>query len=183
MTCIVAFKDSKKIYLGCDLLASGSDGSKRTRKDTKIFQKEDMLIGFTSSYRMGQLLRYSLDLPKHAEGVDTFEYMVTSFVDAVQACLSEGGFQETKDEVKTGGSFIVVYKNRIFTIHDDYQVAEDDRDYASVGSGENYALGSLYSSDGRPTEDRVLLALKTAAEFSQSVGGPFEIISTDIQPE
>ena len=62
MTCIVAIAEKNVVYVGADSL--GSNGNKIiTRKDTKIFIRKPFIFGFTSSYRMGQLLRYSLVIP------------------------------------------------------------------------------------------------------------------------
>jgi len=54
------------------------DYSLTVRTDQKVFIKSDMIIEFTSSFRMG--LRYKLIFPFHKPEIDTFEYMVTEFV-------------------------------------------------------------------------------------------------------
>ena len=52
MTCIVGLKKDYKIYIGGDTLGSNLY-SKTVRMDDKVFIKDDMIFGFTSSYRMG----------------------------------------------------------------------------------------------------------------------------------
>ena len=63
-TCIVAYNDRKNkiLYIGGDSAGVG-DLSVRIRKDPKIFEKSGMLFGYTSSFRMGQLLQYKLVIP------------------------------------------------------------------------------------------------------------------------
>ncbi|XVV11230.1 hypothetical protein ACQP2X_41330 [Actinoplanes sp. CA-131856] len=59
MTCIVGITDGTTVTIGGD--SAGSDGwHVAVRSDSKVFQVGPYLMGFTTSYRMGQLLRYSL---------------------------------------------------------------------------------------------------------------------------
>jgi hypothetical protein len=55
MTCIVGIVENGKVYMGGD--AAGVNGySVRVRKDPKLFKVGEFLFGYTSSFRMGQLL-------------------------------------------------------------------------------------------------------------------------------
>lgn len=77
MTCIVGIADGKKVWIGGD--SQGTAGHALTiRADTKVFVKDPMVFGFCGSYRMGQLLRHSLSLPKHYEG-DTDKRLCVAF--------------------------------------------------------------------------------------------------------
>lgn len=180
MTCIVALRGIKTIFMGCD--SAGVGGYSRVNRiDPKIYRIEDkMLIGFTTSYRMGQLLGYSLTLPKHHSDVSVETYMSTLFIDAVRTCLKTGGWAEKEKDQERGGNFLVAYRARIFEIESDYQVGERSEDYSAVGCGFELALGSLYTS-GRAAvgsihqRERVELALTAAAEFSAGVHPPFRI--------
>lgn len=59
MTCIVGITDGRTVTVGGD--SAGSDGwHVAVLSDSKVFQVGPYLMGFTTSYRMGQLLRYSL---------------------------------------------------------------------------------------------------------------------------
>ena len=173
MTCIVAAKGKDgSIVMGSD--SAGSDGwALVVLKDQKIYRVGKMLIGFTSSYRMGQLLGHSLSLPEHHTDVPVERYMATSFVDAVRRCLKEGGFAKTENSVESGGTFLAAYKGRIFQVQDNFAVIENGRPYDSCGSGYMLALGSLYATSGmKDTQQRVDIALKSAEEFCASVRGP-----------
>ena len=59
MTCIVGYLDKETVYLGGD--SAGTDGnySQHIRKDKKVFQNGPFIFGFTSSFRMGQILMSS----------------------------------------------------------------------------------------------------------------------------
>mgnify|MGYP001574858382 CR=1 FL=1 len=193
MTCVVALRDvAGRIVMGCDSAGVGSWYSLQNRSDRKIYRNGPCLFGFTSSFRMGQLLGYSLEVPKFYEAdfpglpLDAAlqKFMVTKFVDAVRNCLKAGGYAAKDKEVETAGTFLVAFRGEIFQVCDDYQVSRHLENYAAVGCGFDLALGSLFTSDGWPagslggnsTDEaltRVKLALAAAANFSAGVRGPF----------
>ena len=56
------------MYIGGD--RAGVAGLSLTvRADEKVFQNGEFLMGFTTSFRMGQLLRYSLKPPPPPAGI------------------------------------------------------------------------------------------------------------------
>jgi len=175
MTCIVAVKDDNKIIVGGDLQGSSS-WEKRERADKKVFKKDNMVFGFTSSYRMGQLIQYELNIPLDNKEIETFKYMVSSFVPALQDCLKQKQYASLKDNVLTGGTFIVGFRGRIFRIESDFQVAENVYNYDACGCGESYSLGALSILDGEKInlKQKAESALKAAALFSNGVGSNFE---------
>lgn len=176
MTCVVALRDQGVIYMGCDSAGVGGY-SRSNRMDPKIYRVGAMLIGFTTSFRMGQLLGYSLTLPRHHADVPVENYMATAFIDAVRNCLKAGGWAEKDKDQERGGNFLVGYKGRIFEIQSDYQVAESAEPYNAVGCGFDLALGSLHTSEGwsQSSRERIELALSAAAAFSAGVYPPFRI--------
>ncbi len=177
MTCIVALRDNGGVYMGCD--SAGVGGYSRVnRVDPKIYRVGKMLIGFTTSFRMGQLLGYSLTVPKHHSDEPIESFMCTTFIGAVRDCLKGGGWAERDKEQERGGNFLVAYRGRIFEVEGDYQVGERADPYNAVGCGSDLALGSLYASahiTGISAKDRVTLALEAAAAFSAGVHPPLRI--------
>jgi len=174
MTCIVGVIDNGKIYMGGD--SAGIGGYSLTvRADAKVFIKDNLLMGFTSSFRMGQLLRYNLEIPNYHKNIDVFEYMVTVFVPAVRTCLKDGGYAKKKDEAESGGTFLVGYKKRLFVIAEDYQVGESQLSFNAVGCGRDIALGGLFVNKHLKPEERIIQALEAAEQFSIGVRRPFKI--------
>ena len=166
MTCIAGLIDDGKVYMGAD--SGGVAGySLRIRADHKVFVRDDFI--------MGQLLQYNLQVSPRPEGLDVFEYMVTSFVEAVRKCLKDGGFAEKKDEKEKAGTFLVGYAGRLFVIGNDYQVEEDLLPYNATGSGEDLALGALFSNGHLKPKERLLQALEAAEQFNTPVRRPFVI--------
>jgi hypothetical protein len=175
MTCISALVDKGNIYLGADS-AGVADYDLRRRHDSKIFINNGFIIGFTSSFRMGQLLRYSLVPPLVKSGQDLLAYMVTDFVDEVRNCFKRGGYARVESSEDIGGVFLVGIKGRLFKIESDFQVGEFLEPYAAAGCGQAYALGSLYSTEGLYPELRINKSLEAAEMFSAGVRGPFNTL-------
>ena len=178
MTCIIGLRHEGKVFIGGD--SAGVDGGYGLdiRADRKVVRNRDFLMGFTSSFRMGQLLAHSLQPPLRAPERDVYAYMVTDFVDAVRHCLKGGGFAHRENEVERGGTFLVGYAGRLFAIEDDYQVAESTAPFMACGCGDALALGAVAAqSEGTDPANRIRIALTIAERFSAGVRGPFHIES------
>jgi hypothetical protein len=158
--------------------SAGSDGETiRTRADEKVFRRGPFVMGFTSSFRMGQLLRYSLHPPEHPAGMSGHEYMATILVDAVRECLKAGGFATKENETETGGTFLIGYRGRVYEVSSDYQVAITADGFTAVGCGAQTALGALHATGDRPPEERLQVALEAAERFCPEVRGPFVFLA------
>lgn len=174
MTCIVGVAHEGQVYLGGD--SAGVSGYSLTvRADAEVFRNGPYVLGFTSSFRMGQLLRYSLKPP--APTVDLEAFMVTTFVDAVRACLKAGGYASKTHEVEEGGTFLVGVRGRLFRVDSDYQVGEAGAGYDAIGCGEDLAFGALYATGHLQPRRRVRVALEAAEAGSGGVRAPFLVIS------
>ena len=176
MTCIVGLVDGGKVYIGGD--SAGVAGLDiYGRADQKVFKVGDFIMGFTTSFRMGQLLRYSFIPPKRHTENNIYKFMVTDFIDAVRKCLKDGGFAKKENDVERGGVFLVGYAGRLFKVEGDYQVGETILQFDSCGCGESFALGSLYTTKTQKDPiKRINVALEAAQEFSAGVREPFNII-------
>lgn len=177
MTCIVAYKQDDTCWIGGDSCGfSSHDYMATPRIDCKVFEKREMLFGFTSSFRMGQIIRYSMSIPQ-PEATDPMQYMVAEFIPALRSALKDGGYAKIESNQETGGCFIACHRGRIFTVYPDFQVEEVDYNYWSVGCGEKFALGALFVMKNVKPEIAIKRALEAAAEFSGGVCPPFTILS------
>lgn len=174
MTAIAGLVHAGKVYIGGD--SAGSDGSLRTvRADTKVFTSGPYVFGFTTSFRMGQLLHWSLRPSTPEGGLERF--LATTFVDEVRECLKAGGWAGVENSREQGGTFLLGVQGRLFTIYDDFQVGEAAEGYDAVGSGDAVVLGALYATADMALEpaERITLALSAAAAHTPFVAGPFVI--------
>jgi len=179
MTAIVGLIDegTGKIYIGGD--SAGVAGlSIQLRKDPKVFKTGPFLIGYTTSFRMGQLIRFGLDpAPRHPDK-DIYEYMCVTFINNLRHVLKDGGYTKIESNREDGGTFIVGYEGRLFEVQEDFQVAEPLENYTACGCGFELALSSLYTTkrlDHKDPYGRVLIALEAAENYSGGVSAPFVI--------
>ncbi len=177
MTCIVGLVDNGKVYIGGD--SAGVSGYSITaRNDDKVFRNGDFVMGFTSSFRMGQLLRYHFN-PPPCNTWDIERYMVTDFIDGVRSCLKDGGFARISNNEEHGGVFLVGFKDRLFQIDSDYQVGWNTNNFDAVGCGDHLALGAMHIlKDLKLTAtEKILAALSAAETYSAGVRSPFKVVS------
>lgn len=176
MTCIVGIEHDEGVLIAGDSAAL-SGWSKTIRSDMKVFIIGNYVLGFTDSFRMGQLLRYGLSVPgpTYLERNDLHHFMCTTFIDAVRQTLKEGGWAKTDADRESGGSFLVGVAGQLFMVGSDYQVGRSICGYDSVGCGDDLAIGSLHTTSQYDIDPymRAQLALEAAAAHSGGVAGPF----------
>lgn len=182
MTCVVGMIDTenKVQYLASDSLYS--DGSRAAvGRVEKVFQTGPYLIGFCGSPRAIQLLRYNTKLPAPPKDpAQLLGFMASKFINHVRSLFNASGLVLKGDGVmeQLGDmQLMVVVRGHIYVIWPDMQVEETVENYNALGSGEDLALGSLYSTEGEDPESRIRMAIAAAAHHCESVGGPVNLIS------
>lgn len=177
MTCIAGIAHNGMVYLGGD--SAGCSGWDLTvRADPKVFVNGPYVIGYTGSFRMGQLLRYSF-APPAPEAGDLHRFMCTTFVDAVRKCLKDGGWATRDKEQEEGGIFLAGTAGHLFSVESDYQVAEALDGFFAIGCGNQAARGALFAtaSGVLTAQERLEVALRAAERLSAGVRGPFAFAS------
>ena len=173
MTCVAGIALDGKVTIGADSASGTGNGwGIRATAVPKVFHKGPMLMGYTSSFRMGQLLRHKLVLPEQ-ESEDDLQYMVVRFIEAVRECLKAGGYTEVDNNRESGGVFLVGYKGVLYRVSSDFQVIPYKDGLAACGCGESYALGAMYALEGKDPKYIVEMGLCAAEYFSGGVLGPF----------
>lgn len=182
MTCVAAWTNGQRLVMGADSLAARASWAAASRRDRKLFRLPheggpDILIGFTSSYRMGQLLMGLVPPPTMA-GVEPFRWMVEAFIPAVRDRLKAGGWTRIENSREDGGEFLVGYRGCLFFVGDDFQVGESAAGFDAVGSGAEVALGALSVLDIRSDPaGAIRRALEAAEAHNAAVRGPMWIES------
>jgi ATP-dependent protease HslVU (ClpYQ) peptidase subunit len=173
MTCIVAIAQGGKVHMGCDSAAYDSDSTTHFIKTgPKIFTIDDYIIGYSNSFRAGQILQYDF-MPPIPDPKNLMRTMVTDFISAIHNSYERNRFS-VDEEKGEFADLIVGVHGKIFTIESDFQVQEYTDNYAAIGSGYSFALGSLYSSKGlKNPHSRIAKSLEAAAKYTGSVKPPF----------
>lgn len=173
MTCIIGIETEQGVILAGDTQGT-SNHDVTDRLDGKVFEAPcyidapRVVIGFTSSYRMGQLLRYVLPWKELLAPEDTeteanpwrlslsvnprhdrdaaMRWMVTKFIPAVRKTMKDNGYLKVENNEETGGMFLVGIEQFLFCVSGDMQVAMSANGFDACGSGYAYALGAVHSS-------------------------------------
>ena len=175
MTCIVGLVEKGIVHIGGDS-ASVSGWTSRVTRLPKVFRRGPFLIGYTTSFRMGQLLQHSLVVPLQRD-TDDMRFMVTTFVECVRQLLKEKGVAKIESNAESGGQFLVGYRKHLYSVQSDFQVNEMADGFDAVGSGCEYALGSLAVTRGMKPVLRLKQALSVSAHFNMAVSPPYFVRS------
>lgn len=183
MTCIVGVRTAKGVLLGGDSL--GSNGWTGTSYQApKVFRlSRQVAAGFTSSFRMGQLIQHHLTLPTlHG---DELTWAIRELVPVIRDTFKSHGYAHVQNNEESGGVFLLAVCARLFLVQSDYSVLEARLPYDAVGSGEAHALGAmhaLYKPKAAQTDAAARTFLKTAldaaSEFAVGVAPPYNFTST-----
>ena len=178
MTCIVALRHNKKIYVGGDRCGA-STTTKTVMANSKVFKLDNrFVVGYTSSFRYGQLLQFHVKCPKQKPKQTDMEFMVNTFVDTLRTMLKQHGYLRINSNREEIGTCIVAYKGNMYEIQDDLAVLQHAFEYVCVGSGTYHAEGSLFTREGliEDPKQRIIMSLQAASTFCPGVSGPYDII-------
>jgi hypothetical protein len=194
MTCIVGIEHEGKVYIGGDR-AQANESHTAAMSGPKVFVKNNIAFGYTTSFRFGNLLQYSFVIPHRYEGQELMDYMYTVFVEALRKCFKEGGYTKVENSVEEGGTALIGIGGKVFKLQDNFSLTNTASGYEAVGSGMYYALGSLHTTslhtigwralDNPHTSNPVYhdpklrceLALQAAADLNPFVRAPFDVVS------
>jgi len=157
------------IYIGGDRGIS-DDSSMLSMLLPKVVIKDEWIYGYAGSLGNGQLFDF-IDLPPVDEDTDIYKVLRMDIVESYKSILDTHG--SSGDDSET--DFIIGCKGRLFEFNTgDWGVAEISQ--VAVGSGGNFALGSLYTSMDKEPIERIGLALGAAITYSPTCQGPIDIL-------
>ena len=177
MTCIVGIESKGKVWIGGDSAGTAGNMHQRIRKDKKVFIKGEIIIGFCGSFRMGDLLKHTLEIPDTKLVKDVDAFMVNQFVDVLRNCFEKENKKITSENDKIYPSILVGMRGRLYNIEGDYQCGRPEDGFDSTGSGGNVAIGSLHSTKSiSDPKRRIQMALEASSRNDASVRPPFHIL-------
>jgi len=168
MTCIVGIQNDKGCWIGTDSF-SGSADSKGIMKEGKFVRCGKFTIGYTTSFRMAQIIDNLNKKPK----------TIYEFCEVIRDALKEKGFSEIDNNKEIGGTMIVSDGIEMWHVGSDFAYTQDSRNLYAIGSGYAYALGAMFVTRNeypKQSEDWMLRAgLQVASECIPTVISPFHI--------
>lgn len=152
----------------------------------KVFVKGPMVIGYTSSFRMGEALKHRLVVPnpprdgmnEAMELAELDRWMAVEFTDSVRNLMRDIGYMKVSEGRESGGIFLVGIFGRIYTFDEDFCPRPALKNYAACGSGMSVIQGALHATSdlGLSPCDRLLRSLEAASDFVATVHGPFDVV-------
>lgn len=177
MTAIVGIAEKGRVWMGSDS-AGVAELEMTVYRAPKAFRTGPYVMGYTDSFRMGQVLQHVFRPPPPPRKPEQLErFLVSRWVDALRAQLKHAGYATRRDEQESGGVFLLGVHGRLFFVDSDYQVGEPSDGYDAVGCGRELARGALFATQGQDPETRISIALRAAQHFSAGVRGPFHVVS------
>ncbi len=104
MTCIVGIEFDGKVFMGCDSASVNGWYNMSIETGPKVFHRGEFLIGFTSSWRMGQLLQYHLSVREQGKKETNHAYMILAFAETVRTLMKGHGYAKVENNKEEGGS-------------------------------------------------------------------------------
>ncbi|HAO2060968.1 TPA: hypothetical protein IHJ80_003892 [Escherichia coli] len=195
MTCIIAHTDGVSSFIAGDKL--GSNGfTKTVQTEPKVFEKEFIklhddgltrtkeviALGYTTSFRMGQLLNYNLNLPEQAAGQTFSQYLVLKVIPIIrQMFKEEWGSRDPSQEVG-GGQFIILHNHTIYEVQEDFSVLQPKTRITAVGSGTYHAIAAMQAyievenESKVPLHERIKSIFKIVSDNVTSVSAEFDVL-------
>lgn len=181
MTGIAGLVHDGRVWMAGDSASVGDSHYLQLVAEPKVFARDQMVFGFTSSFWMGRIIQYRLVIPSLPDSPDVEKmdkWMAVDFADAIRSAFREAGYLRERECRQEGGVFLVGVAGLLYNFDDDFHASRALPGFTACGSGVSVILGSLFSTDGRPPEERLLTALSAAENFTTSVRAPFTVVST-----
>ncbi|MDD5517856.1 MAG: hypothetical protein PHV98_00710 [Candidatus Omnitrophica bacterium] len=161
--------------------SAGADGwNIKNISCNKVFIKDHLIVGYTWSFRMGQIIEFSEDIPCFTNEFNnnSYAYLVKSFVPFIREKFKQEGFSTVKDNFETGGDFLIGLNGQLFEIQSDFAVLRSQDGYNSVGCGSFYALGAMAIMKLMENDPIRMIkkSLEVSEHFSNGVRSPFIIL-------
>lgn len=181
MSIVIAIKGKDRIYLAadCQNTAGNSKMNLTNENNLKIWKTKGLNNSFichTGVCRDIGIIRYNSFVPADVKNID-MEFVQGKMVYDIFNKLDEYGFTTNENGPHIESELLFSYKDKAFAIFSALYVIEIE-DYRALGSGEDFAMGSLASTVGEPVEKRLLKAVLAAKHFDRGVGLPAVITDT-----
>lgn len=171
MTCIVGITNGDEVYIGGDRGVSDAE-SIFSMSRPKVHIKNGWIFGYAGNIGTGQLLEF-IDFPILGEDDDPYKVLRLDIIEELKRHIELYGALESD-----GVDILIGIKGRLFEVSSDgWGVIEVD--HCSIGSGNTYALGSLYTSryyEELPIESRIYMAVNAAITYSPTCQAPVDIL-------
>lgn len=165
MTVLIVLKDGEDFYLGSDRQSTCGD-LKEKKIESKFFKKTvqivdeynkpvsetEIYIGVTGYSFIGSFIRYNFKMPDMNESImDPLEYLNPAMFKLSKKLNEYNLVDKNNEQIDSESRLLLVFDRRVFEVQSNFSTIEEDLssvNYVTAGSGDEIALGSLYTSEG-----------------------------------
>ena len=184
MTTIVGIEHGGNVWIGGD---SGiSVGGIVTKVPGKVFRVrrdngEAIIFGCAGYGRMANLLHHGLKVPEHDRWTSSMAYLEINLVQAMRELFAANGYvPEGNDNEKPSwalnGGLLIGYRGKLYRVLNNFNVVRNNVGFASIGTGEEVAMGFCAATVGGEPKERIVGALETAEMFTNGTQRPWTIL-------
>jgi ATP-dependent protease HslVU (ClpYQ) peptidase subunit len=183
VTTIAAIEGPDWVVIGADSMSSDDSGFSIAIPDGKVFKNNNIVFAAAGSVRGINLLQHDFT-PPNVISKDVDKYVTRQLIPAMRKTFVEAGYEFTKEAaaVENDNVWIVVVKNKVYRINEDYSWERSADNFYVAGSGERFALGALVALAGGAMVDDVVKAkkiitksLQIASKYDSATGGKITI--------
>lgn len=182
MTCIVALRAEGRVYMGADS-CSASGYEARELAIPKMQRSGKYILAITGYLRALQVIAYGCQLPepklcRSQAAADKHMYALANCIRDAMIEEKYADIEHSKAEYDSWA--MLAWGAHCYLVQGNFQFIEHRGEYEAMGSGSDYALGSLHSSGKLKPRQRIRQALAAAAYFQPGcVKPPFRILVTE----
>lgn len=187
MTTIAAIQGDGWSVIGYDSRLSRGDSGGRIytlpKSNGKVVKRERYLIGAAGDLRAINLISDVVKLPDPGEltGAKLDKFFTSTVVPTIRSCFEAAGYG--KDGAQES-QLIISIAGQLFELGEGYEWSKDTSGLYGIGSGGDYAIGSLHSIVEKncsleSAKEHIKTAVAVAINLDPSSGGPINIVTQE----
>ena len=195
MTILIVCKDKKGWVLGSDTYEISNRIGRRIKnpKFTNLKIKKvdglkiienNLWVGLCGYGRVSEFINNKFNPPQQNESDEKYLY---DWCKELKDQLEKYNLLEEKNSIKNSESFmIVLYNNQLYEIDKNFGITQTIEKYYCLGSAEEIAMGSIYTSKylkEMDTEERVKLALESCTYHDIYINDDYDIFKLNDKGE
>lgn len=195
MTILIVCKDKKGWVLGSDTYEISNRIGRRIKnpKFTNLKIKKvdglkiienNLWVGLCGYGRVSEFIKNKFNPPQQNESDEKYLY---DWCKELKDQLESYNLLEEKNNIKNSESFmIVLYNNQLYEIDKNFGITQTIEKYYCLGSAEEIAMGSIYTSKylkEMDTEERVKLALESCTYHDIYINDNYDIFKLNDKGE
>jgi ATP-dependent protease HslVU (ClpYQ) peptidase subunit len=185
MTTIASVQGEGWSVIGYDSRVTEEDGRTYTlpKESGKVFKVGNYILGVAGDMRAINLLTHVFKPPACTAttlGVKLDKFMTSVFIPELKKCFEESSYSKDGDQ---DSQIMVLINGSAYEIGEDYSWCHDTAGVYAIGSGSDFALGSLNALlEGKKrtlTSARATIktALAVSSKFDNKTSEPFYLLT------